>query len=97
MLGKVNRVPVGIQNPEFRLPVGRPFLNVRRGAPLAAKGNHGIDTFHFETEMIDTLLQMTALYFPLGAYGDNRQVQMTVGQIWAVPTPSTILRPNEFV
>src|SRR5688572_28229969 len=85
MLGKVNRVSVGIVNPEFRFPVGRPFFNVYGCAPLLAHRNQGIDAVHLETEMIDPLLEMIALDFPFGADGNDRQVQMTVRQIRGSP------------
>src|ERR1700693_873771 len=85
MLGKVNRIAIGIKNPEFRLSIGRSFFNVCRGAPLLTNWNHGIDAFHLETEMIDALLQMIALNFPFRTYGDNCQVQMTVRQIGGRP------------
>lgn len=85
MLGQVNRVAIGIINPEFRLPVGRSLFNVCRGAPLLANRDQGVDAVHLEAEMIDPLLQMIALYFPFGAYGDDSQVQMTVRQICGGP------------
>jgi hypothetical protein len=72
MLGQVDRIPIGIINPVFRLPVGWSFFDLGRCAPLSADGHHGIDALHFETEMVDTLLEMIAFYFPFGSYGDDR-------------------------
>src|SRR5262249_62400904 len=39
VLRKVDRVAVGIPDAGFRLAVGRPFLDVGRGAPLLAHRN----------------------------------------------------------
>ena len=52
---------------------------------LFANGNEGIDAVHFEAEMIDALLEMVALYLPFGSDGNDREVDMTVGQIGRRP------------
>src|SRR5262245_5262620 len=81
VLRKVDRVAVGIPDAGFRLAVGRSFLDVGRGAPLLAHRNQGLDALHLETKMIDPLLELIALDFAFGADRDDRQVDVTVGQI----------------
>src|ERR1700756_816863 len=81
VLRKVDRVAVGIPDAGFRLAVGRSFLDVGRGAPLLAHRNQGLNALHLETEMIDPLLELIAFDFAFGADRDDRQVDVTVGQI----------------
>src|SRR5215468_12066938 len=63
----------------------RSFLDVGRGAPLLAHRNQGLDALHLETEMIDPLLELIAFDFAFGADRDDRQVDVTVGQIGGGP------------
>ena len=97
MLREIDWVAVGVPDAEFRLAVRRSFLHVGRGTPLFAHRNHCFDAFHLEAEMIDPLLELIAFDFAFGADRDDRQVDVTVRQIGGVPTPWTILRPNELV
>src|SRR5262245_55388910 len=85
VLRKVDRIAVGIPDAGFRLAVGRSFLDVGRGAPLLAHRNQGLDALHLETEMIDPLLELIALDFAFGADRDDRQVDVTVGEIGGGP------------
>src|SRR5262249_36085674 len=63
----------------------RSFLDVGRGAPLLAHRNQGLDALHLETEMIDPLLELIAFDLAFGADRDDRQVDVTVGQIGGGP------------
>ena len=88
VLGKVDRVAVGIPDAGFRLAVGRSFLDVGRGAPLLAHRNQGLNALHLETEMIDPLLELIAFDFALRwcgvdaagvHYGTNARSRLSTG------------------
>src|SRR5713226_7917231 len=86
VLGKINRVVVGIVETKLGFSIFRSLVDSRRGSHLLADRPKGLHVIYLKTEMIDPLLYIRSLGFSLGLERQNGQIDMAVRKIGPGPT-----------
>lgn len=94
VLGEIDGIAVRIMDAVFRLAVGWSLVNTGCGVEFIARIAKSGDIFHFETEVVQSGLQVRPLNFALGLDGYDREVNVPIGKIGCRTDAINYLQPE---